>query len=63
MRRTFVRNLSALFLAICIVLPASAAPRRDDGSTSPARWLERFLRVINITIVALDDVKATIPPG
>jgi hypothetical protein len=61
MRRTFGRNLSALFLAICIVLPASAAPRRDDGS--PARWLERFLRVINITIVALDDVKATIPPG
>ena len=62
MRRTVIRSLSAILLVLFTVMPASAA-RRDDGPATPARWLDRFLHVINITIVALDDVKATIPPG
>jgi len=58
MRRTFVRLVAAVILVLSMVVPASAAPRRD-GDT-PISIIRRIVEIIR-HVVPLEEIKATIP--
>jgi hypothetical protein len=61
MRRSFLRCCLVLLFLSSMVVPASAAPRRDDGPLDPTRFVERFVEIAKHAISALDDVKGLIP--
>ena len=61
MRRSFFRSFIVLLFVSSMVVPASAAPRRDDSPVTPTRLIERFVEIAKHMISALDDFKTTIP--
>jgi hypothetical protein len=61
MRQSFLRCLVVLLLLSSMVVPASAAPRRDDGSIAPTRLIERLVEIAKHVVSALDDFKTTVP--
>lgn len=61
MRRSFLRCLVVLLFVSSMVVPASAAPRRDDGPLVPGRFIERFVEIAKHVITALDDVRLQVP--
>lgn len=58
MRRLFVRRFAVLVLVLSIVVPASAAPRRDDDS--PTDIIRRIIRIIR-HILPLEEIKVAVP--
>jgi hypothetical protein len=58
--RCHVGRVVASFLLIsCLVLPAAAAPRRDDRDSS--LW-NRIVQIVK-TVIALEDAKPNWPIG
>ena len=62
MRRIFVGRLAVVFILFSVVLPASAAPRRDD-SALPNSLFEKIQKIVKIVkhILPLEDVKVELP--
>ena len=44
-----------------MVVPASAAPRRDDGSPNRGSFLERVIQLIKHVVAPLEDIKPNFP--
>jgi hypothetical protein len=61
MRRSFGRYLAISLLMLAMIVPASAAPRRDDGVFGGSNLLQRIIQVVKFAVGALDDIKANIP--
>ena len=61
MRRSFVRHLAVWLFVLSIIVPASAAPRRDDGPVAPTRLIERIVEVVKHVVSTLDDFKSSVP--
>ncbi len=57
MRRFAFRRLAVLLFVFFTVLPASAAPRRDDSNPG---FLDRVIHVIR-HVLALDDIRPNWP--
>lgn len=58
MRGSLVRRLAILLLVVSTALPASASPRRDDGSQLGV--FERIIKIIR-QILPLEDAKPAFP--
>lgn len=61
MRRSFIRRFAVLLLLFSMVVPASAAPRRDDGSPNRGSFLERVIQLIKHVVAPLEDIKPNFP--
>ena len=60
MRRKFVRSLAILILVVATAVPASAAPRRDDGSGGLSLF-ERIVQIIKHIVSPRPTENPTFP--
>jgi hypothetical protein len=60
MRKAFFRRIAVCLVVLATVLPASAAPKRDDGQPG---LIQRFVRLIQKVkhIVPLDTIDLNVP--